>query len=758
MASLSSVLKLTLLDGVSGPIRKVNGAISSLNRQTAYMMTPLRGMTGQILAFGGAYLGVTEGWSRTYGAASQAQSALSEIGIKADLTQTQLGVLQKRLVDLSPKVNQSTADLMAGVDAMLTMGTAAKDAEGAIPAIGKAATATGASISDLSSASSSAMQNLGVLPVEIGRMLDGMAYSANAGAFEMKDMASFFPQLTASAQTLGIHGVEGVNDLAAALQIARRGAGDASTASNNLSDFMGKIVTPQTIKNFRKFGVDVTKELAKVKKSGISPIEHFIGLLDKKTQGGKGELLTQIFGDKQTLDFIRPMIAGFDDYIRIRNEANKANGTVADAYARRMEDANQKVKAFQISMENLGTSIGANLLGPVGEMAEDLAKVLGSLDSRFTVFDEFKSRFSGLLSGLGMGDGTDALKGIRDLIFGAEDASGAADKYGRLFGQFQEYGKSLREFGKEIKDNPVAKFLSDLSPHYVSVLKWSAGFMLLAGAIRKFAAAMMLISGASMMLGMLKGLGGLLTDMADFPGLPDGKNPKKTPSSGGNGLPDVIPWLSRVGTWFKGLGVNASIGAVPQILSDTPGDSHDDQVRNQAKFKSFLESIFGRVGDTNTSHPYLSRDYDDGGRAASQDAYLGENGTKNVPSMPAGWPSIFDKKWWFGAAADTNFNSRQHFGVETKAGGEAGGSPRTTGEMLAGLNKPITLDAGTIGQLLQPSRGVQEVREVNRQPPEIKISNVFNITEASSGKGVAAEVMADIGGTVKNAVEAADTD
>src|SRR5690606_20340553 len=114
---------------------------------------------------------------------------------------------------------------------------------------------------------------------------------------------------------------------------------------------------------------------------------------------------------------------------------------------------------------------------------------------------------------LGMGDGSDALKGIRDLIFGAEDASGAADKYGRLFGQFQEYGKSIREFGKEVKDNPIVKFLSDLSPLYVDALKWSVGFFLLAGAIRKFAAAMMLISGASMMIGMLKGLGGLLVDM-----------------------------------------------------------------------------------------------------------------------------------------------------------------------------------------------------------------------------------------------------
>lgn len=716
MASLSSTLKLTLLDGVTGPIRKVNGAISSLNRQTASMMAPLRGMTGQILAFGAGYLGVTEGWSRTYGAASQAQAALSEIGIKADMTQAQLGVLQKRLVDLSPKVNQSTTDLMAGVDAMLTMGVAAKDAEGAIPAIGKAATATGASIADLSNASSSAMQNLGVMPAEIGRMLDGMAHAGNAGAFELKNMAAAFPQLTASAQGLGIHGVEGVNDLAAALQIARRGAGDASTASNNLSDFMGKIVTPQTIKNFRKFGVDVAKELVKIKKTGVSPIEHFIRLLDKKTEGGKGELLTQIFGDKQTLDFIKPMIAGFEDYLRIRDGANKANGTIADAYAKRMENANEKVKSLRISLENLGTSIGANLLAPIGDVAEDLAKVLGSLDSRFTLFDEFTSRFSGFMSGLGMGNGADAMKGLRDFVFGAEDAAGAADRYGRLFGQFQEYGKSLREFGKEIRDNPVVKFLEDMAPWYVDALKWSIGFALVAGAIRKLAGAMMLLSGASTILGALKGLGGIYDALSgggvDLPDRDSKRKPKGTkPKSKG-----PLDWIE---SGRKHSGPTLDIMAYEAVRRW--GAKALEWGGKGARFS--LPLIAGSVG-------YEALD------AVPHDAMA--SATKDDPELQARLAA--EQRQWGGVA----FEGGRH-----RAGLGAGPQPG---------DKPVTLDGPTISQLLQPTRGVQEVREVNRQPPEIKISNVFNITEASSGKGVAAEVMADLGGAVKNAVEAADTD
>lgn len=731
MAALSSVLKLSLLDHVSGPARRVNGALNSLQRQSSSMMAPLRGVTSQLLAFGAGYVGITEGWSRTYTAAANAQAALSEMGIKANLTKEELGVLQKELTNLSPTVNQSTTDLMAGVDAMLTMGTAAKDARGAIPAIGKAATATGASIADLSNASSSAMQNLGVMPAEIGRMLDGMAYAGNSGAFELRDMAQYFPQLTASAQTLGIHGVEGVNDLAAALQIARRGAGDASTASNNLSDFMGKIVTPQTIKNFKKFGVDVTKELVKIKKTGVSPIEHFIGLLDEKTQGGKGELLTQIFGDKQTLDFIRPMIAGFDDYIRIRNEANKANGTVADAYARRMEDANQKMKAFQISMENLGTSIGGNLLGPVAEVAEELAHVFNTLDSRFTVVDEIKARMEGLFSGLGLGDGAGAMKGLRDLIFGAEDAAGAADKYGRLFGQFQDYGKSIREFGKDVADNPIVKFLSDLSPWYIEALKWSIGFVLVAGAIRKLASAMMLLSGASTILTAIKGIGGVAAALGIGGGTAvtaasAGKG--KGASAAGAAAKKGGEWLAR---WLGGDGIKNLVDSGRKSTSLT---AFEQLGKYTGKFGAGLGWL-GRGAAKILGTPSMVAETTFRALDAVPHATM-ESATKGNPDLLPGLDR--ENAMWRGVA----FEGGRH-----RAGLGAGPTE----------GKPVTLDSATINQMMQP-RGIQDVRVTNKERPNVTVHAPVTISNISSPQEAIDAAASQLGKRFKAAMEAADSD
>jgi len=396
-------------------------------------------------ASAGIYFGIREALDATVNSARSAQAALSEIGIKSDLDDAQLASLHRGLLALAPRVNQTTESLLAGVDAMVTLGLAANDAAAAMPAIGRAATATRSEIADLSSASVAAMQNMGVSASEIERMLDGMASAGNAGAFEMRDMAKYFPQLTASARALGMEGVDAVTDLAAALQIARRGAGDAGTAANNMANFLGKIASPEVRKNFKKFGVDVTRELEKAHKKGISPLEHFMEIVDKKTQGGRADLLGQLFGDRQVQDFVRPMLADFRDYIRIREQAERATGTVAEAYARRMQDANERLKALQIRLSNAGTLIGSRLLEPLANAADYFARVFDTIDSRVTVFDRVSAAVKSFTAGLGMEAGSNLPKQIGDMLFGVQtSAQKAGEELGRIAARWRQIGEDFR--------------------------------------------------------------------------------------------------------------------------------------------------------------------------------------------------------------------------------------------------------------------------------------------------------------------------
>lgn len=589
MATLKSNLVLSLQDQVTGRIGRIGKALQQFRAQTSRnFLAPINGTIGRMVALGGAYLGASAGMSGTISAARDQQAALTEIGIKADLTDGAINQLRVSMTKLAPRVNQTTAELLKGVDTMVTMGLSAEQAAAAMPAIGKTATATKSSIDDLSAASVSAMQNFKVAPGEIARMLDGMAEAGNQGAFEMRDMAAHFPALTASAASLGINGVDGILDMAAALQVARRGAGDAGTAANNMANFLQKLMSPEVAKRFKKFGVDTTKELQKAHKKGISPIEHFIQLVDEKTKGGQADLLGQLFGDKQVLEFVRPMLADFKDYLRIRSDAERASGTVADAYARRMEDANERVKAFRIRMENLGTSLGRYTLAPIGEAAKYLADVFDSLDRRVTVFHRLKAAGEGFIKGMGFESGSlsGAMKEIRDFIFGVENGSKAADQYGLIFKRFHEWGAAVRDFTDSVKDNPLVKFLGEMTGHGFKLFIASAGIGLLAGAVGKLAKAMWLLSGASAAVSILKLLGSVGGAVfGGLPGFPGGKaGGGKTPATstpGGAASGGLLGALIRsIVTRVPQLAVGALTAyGTRRFVAETSRDNAADDVR-----------------------------------------------------------------------------------------------------------------------------------------------------------------------------------
>jgi TP901 family phage tail tape measure protein len=760
MAQLQSTLKLTLLDQVSARAKAINRSLDGLQRHTNGLLA----MSRNIAAFAATYFGATEAFDKTYSAATKMESALTEIGIKSGLTSNQLEMMQKRLTALSPKTNQYTADMLAGVDAMTTMGLGADQAMASIEAISKTATATGATIEDLSKASTSAIQNLGVAPEQVAKILDGMALAGNRGAFELKDMAQYMPQLTASAKTLGLEGVDGIADLAAALQIARRGTGDASTAANNLSDFMSKIVTPQTIKNFKKFGVDVTKELKKAHKQGISPIEHFIKLLDEKTQGGKGELLTQIFGDKQTLDFIRPMIAGLKDYVKIREDAERANGVVDESFARRMGTAEQKVRRLGISVNNLGESIGANLLQPVGDAAQYLADIFNTLDQRATVFDRIGTSLDGFFNGLGV-DGaksfSEALKSVEEFFFGVKDGSKSADELGGIFIKFQGYGKQVREFGKDIeyavgqleeffglKPGTVKETVAEIGAWGFTLGASSIGIGLAAAAIGGLAKALLKLSGVSAIIGGAKGIASLFRAVAGFGKTPGAIVPGKTPNM--PKVPPVVPeppsflatWGARLSLWTAGA------FAVFKALDDIPHAGYQSAQKNNPDLLQDLERMRRIRGE------FLGGF--EGGRHAAY-AGVGPRPGDAVPGEITNWPPGYRRMT--GTSAHPGKMRDDH---------NIGATPIRTifdsiRDLLGGTaaqpagSKTVALDTATISAMMQP-RGVQSVRVENQQTPNVTVNNSIVVNGVSDPRAAASAAASEMGAKVKSAVESANTD
>jgi len=571
LATLKSQLHLSLFDGVSGPIRRIGAELGTFQARTRAMMAPLMGL-GRMALFGGA-VGAGAGISAAVGRARDMQAAFTEVGIKAGLADNQISALSKQITALAPKTNQTTEQLLAGIDTMVGLGLSASAAANAIPAIGKAATATGAQMADLAAASASAMQNLSVAPSEIARMLDAMAFAGNQGAFELRDMASYLPALGASYQALGQRGVPAVTDLAAALQIVRTGAGDSAEAANNLRNVLQKATAPQTRAAFKKMGINLAKEMTAASKKGMTPIEALAEITNKTLKGDLSKL-GDLFSDAQVQAGLRPLIQQLDEYRRIRDEAARAEGTVSSAFARRMDNATEKLKAFSIRIENLGASVGTRLLGPIGDAAAYFTDVFDTLDQRVTVFDRIGAAANSFLVGLGIDGGTGgALKQLGDFLFGVAGPDGvkAGEELGAIAKQFREFGESIRSVFDTITESPLGKFLLEMSGYGLKLMLAAAGISLIAGAVMKLARATAMLSGITTALGIIKmfgRVGGMLGGWGAT--VPTGKTPPASKAPGAGGL---LALAGKISTWL----------ALLSLSGDTPKGSQSENWKDDPR-------------------------------------------------------------------------------------------------------------------------------------------------------------------------------
>jgi TP901 family phage tail tape measure protein len=357
------------LRGIAGDMKSLSGARIGLTKQIEEMGRRASEARSKLLALGTTGLIAGYGLAKVVKPATSFETVMLDIAQKANLTDAAMKSLGARIVGIGPKVNRSTSEVAKGVDFLLGMGMDIEKAMTITPSIGKAATAYRAQIEDLSKASFSVIDNMKVLPEQMRKTLDVMTQAGLEGGFELKDMAREFPSLTASAEALGIKGVAGVAKLAAALQIARKGAADGSEAATNTANLMQKIISPETTKKFKKVGIDIRKELKKTQDAGGDPFVMVAELVKKATKGDIAKI-GDFFEDAQVQKFLRPLIAQLDEYKRIRDKAGAADGVVDQDYARRVNTFQAAIDRTMAAFERLGIAVGTALIPSLNLLAD----------------------------------------------------------------------------------------------------------------------------------------------------------------------------------------------------------------------------------------------------------------------------------------------------------------------------------------------------------------------------------------------------
>lgn len=378
MATLTSKLIVQLIDRATGPARAIAAGVNRLTAMQSRNAAALATAQSQMFGAAAVAYGLAKAIGAPVNAAVDFETKLEDIGQKINAPVSDLPKLGEELRAVARQTTQTASQMAEGMDVLAGMGASREDALGLLPAIGRAATAYNAEVSDLSQAGYTALDNLKVPANQFAGALDAMAQAGKEGAFELKDMAKYFPKLGAGYQALGQTGVPAVADLSAALQIVRKGTGDSASAATNLSNILQKINSPLTRKNFAKMGVNLTKEMKRAAKAGMTPIEAIAALTNKVLKGDLSRL-GDLFNDAQVQEGLRPLIQNIEEYRRIRKEALAAQGVVEQDYQRRLKTGASAIQRFRIALEGINLAIGAALLPGLTDLADAIVPLMNRM-------------------------------------------------------------------------------------------------------------------------------------------------------------------------------------------------------------------------------------------------------------------------------------------------------------------------------------------------------------------------------------------
>ena len=339
---------------------------------------------------------------------------LAALGNTASMSAADLKALDARLTAASRATNQFKADLLTANEQLIAAGLEWQKALDITPVLGKVATATQASMGDLAQTAYALTSNLRVPVEQMQQAFERLTVAGQSGQFELKDMAREFAKLGASMGVLKFTGLENVSRLGAALQIARRGAGDASEAANNLQNFLAKLAAPDVQKNFAKFGIDLPRLLKRARDEGMDPFLVTLKAIQKAT-GGDEFKLGELFGDMQVQNFIKPMLLYTEDYKRLVGEITAANGVIEGNFGRMVNTTAERWKQFRIQLE----------ITPMSWLDD----VIGMLSKLLETMNQYPKIASGIAAGLaGIAAAAIALKGAAVILGGLGAMIGAVGR------------------------------------------------------------------------------------------------------------------------------------------------------------------------------------------------------------------------------------------------------------------------------------------------------------------------------------------
>lgn len=319
------------------------------------------------------------------------RDAVSQLGVTAGLAESDLGGLRDQIHLVAKASNQMQDDVTEAMSAFVERTGSIEIARKNLELYGKVATATGASIKDVSYVGAELFQKLGINDQK--QAFDILTAQGKMGAVEIRDLATKAPKLFSAANAkFGVAGVEGLRGTGALAQVfARAHGGDATagmTATNIVQMFTDMQRREKQISRLVGHSIrgqdpyEVVKQMIVATGGDTSKLlkNNKEGFFTPTAMAGVG-VMSKLYRDRKAGE------TGFEAFDRFKNV--DAAGVIDKDFATRRATGAASLKASQIS---LAESADKRLGDSFDKLAHHADKLAG-------VFD-FATRHIGLTAGV----------------------------------------------------------------------------------------------------------------------------------------------------------------------------------------------------------------------------------------------------------------------------------------------------------------------------------------------------------------------
>lgn len=381
--TIEAILKLSAKLGSMAAFGQMSARLAAVDKQAkAFNRTQGLMARGSMMA-GAAMSRYLAPAAIAYGAVATARSfatverRMERIGITADASATETRAALETIRQTAQDIGAPVDNVTEGLENLVASGKSMGEALALLPSVSRTAQAADAEFGQIATTADAVSGSFGIAAEQMDRAFDILAKGGKLGKFELKDMAAELPSLAPAFAALGYSGEAGLKKLTAALQTVRLETGQSGEAATAFTDVLTKMESTATAANFKKFGVDIRKEMSKARKEGKDTLDTFIDLSTKAVKGDLSKL-PQLFTDKQMLVGMRALINHTGELKGYFDELGNASGTVARDIDRLTKGAETSFTRIGNSWEKLKQSIGEGLVD--AGAAEALNGIAGGVD------------------------------------------------------------------------------------------------------------------------------------------------------------------------------------------------------------------------------------------------------------------------------------------------------------------------------------------------------------------------------------------